>query len=266
MELRQWALRLFSADTLEEKLVLPDGGLKALTDRDPGSAIAWKTPPRSGNIQVAPKHQRIKFPSPRSLQHKEMRVRCLHAFANHELMALEMMAWALLAFPQADKNFRKGLASVLVDEQRHFRLYAERLERMGTRFGDLPINDHFWRAAKDISNPLEWVCLMHLTFEQANLDHAPFFARQFRGVDDEESAELMDLIFRDEIRHVRFGSHWLKEYQTDENSLFEAFLTNCSPQNMPDRARGMEFQKQARREAGLDEDFIAAVGEWRPSG
>jgi uncharacterized ferritin-like protein (DUF455 family) len=264
MELREWALRVFSADTLEEKLVLPDGGLKSLSDREPGSGLAWSAPPRSGNIRVAPKGQRVKFPSSRSLHQQDMRVRCLHAFANHELMALEMMAWALLAFPQADKNFRKGLASVLVDEQRHFRLYAQRLEQMGTRFGELPINDHFWRAAKDIHNPLDWVCLMHLTFEQANLDHAPFYARQFRSVEDEESAKLMDLIFRDEIRHVGFGTHWLKEYQSEDESLFEAFLQNCSAQNMPDRARGLEFQSEARREAGLDDDFIEAVGAWKP--
>jgi uncharacterized ferritin-like protein (DUF455 family) len=264
MELREWALRIFSADTLEEKLVLPEGGLKSLTDREPGTAVPWSRPPRSGKIQVAPKGKRIKFPKPRSLQQKDMRVRCLHAFANHELMALEMMAWALLAFPEADKNFRKGLSSVLMDEQRHFALYSQRLEKMGTNFGDLPINDHFWRAAKDISNPLEWVCLMHLTFEQANLDHAPFFARQFRGVEDEESAQLMDVIFKDEIGHVRFGSHWLKESQSEYESLFCAFLENCSTQNMPDRARGLDFQEQARRDAGLDDDFIEAVRAWQP--
>jgi uncharacterized ferritin-like protein (DUF455 family) len=103
---------------------------------------------------------------------------------------------------------------------------------------------------------------MHLTFEQANLDHAPFYARQFRGVEDPKSAELMDLIFRDEIKHVRFGSHWLKEYQ-GELTLFDAFLGNCSAHNMPDRARGMEFQEEARRKAGLDEDFILAVKNWQ---
>lgn len=257
-------MRVFSADTLEEKLVHPEDGLKGLTDREPGSAVAWRSPPRSGKIQVAPKNTRIKFPSPRSLQQKDMRIRCLHAFANHELMALEMMAWALLAFPEADKNFRRGLASVLMDEQRHFSLYSKRLEEMGASFGDLPVNDHFWRAAKDIHNPLEWVCLMHLTFEQANLDHAPFFARQFRGVEDEESARLMDVIFHDEIGHVRFGSHWLKEYQSEDESLFQAFLKNCSTQNMPDRARGMEFQEEARRKAGLDDEFIKAVRLWTP--
>lgn len=262
MELREWALRVFSADNLQEKLVQPPGGLKGLTDHEPGAPVAWSRPPRTGSIQIAPKGTRIKFPSARSLDQKDMRVRCLHTFANHELMALEMMAWALLAFPHADQNFRRGLASVLMDEQRHFSLYAQRLEELGTSFGELPLNDHFWRAAGHITDPLKWVCTMHLTFEQANLDHAPFYARQFRGVEDEESALLMDLIFHDEIKHVHFGSHWLRKYQGQEQSLFEAFVENCSAHNMPDRARGLEFQVEARRQAGLDDDFINAVQNW----
>jgi len=195
-----------------------------------------------------------------------MRVRCLHAFANHELMALELMAWALLAFPDAEKSFRKGLANILLDEQEHFRLYTEQLTKMGAQFGDLPINDHFWRAARDINNPLDWVCTMHLTFEQSNLDNAPYFSKLFREVDDVSSADLMQTIFEDEIRHVRFGSRWLKHYKTPETSLFDLYAEHCTPTNSPFRAKGPQFQEQARLDAGLDEDFIRSLRAWDTDG
>lgn len=266
MEMREWALRIFSADCLEEKLVKPPGGLKALTDHSPGSPVAWKRPPRSAELQIAPKKKRKRIPHPQSLHREDMRVRCLHAFANHELMALELMAWALLAFPDAEPNFRKGLANILMDEQRHFQLYAERLEAMGTRFGELPINDHFWRAAKDINNPLDWVCTMHLTFEQANLDHAPYFSKLFRQVDDEPSADLMQLIFEDEMRHVNFGTRWLKHYQPEDQSMFEVYAEHCSEINSPFRAKGPEFQEEARLKAGLDQDFIRSLKAWEQHG
>jgi uncharacterized ferritin-like protein (DUF455 family) len=266
MELHEWASRVFYADCLEEKLAEPPGGLKSLSDHTPGPPVAWQQPPRPPHLKIAPKHQRKKFPHPTSLDREEMRVRSLHAFANHELMALEMMAWALLAFPNAEKPFRKGLAKILMDEQHHFRLYSQRLAAMGLQFGDLPVNDHFWRAGSDIANPLDWVCTMHLTFEQSNLDHAPYYARRFREVDDLASAQLMQQIFEDEIHHVRFGSRWLKQYQPPDLSLFEVFASHCTATNPPSRAMGAEFQVQARRDAGLDDHFICALQAWQSGG
>ena len=262
MELREWAMRVFSADCLEEKLLPPPEGVKALTDHKPGAPMAWKKPPRPAGLKVAPKAERKKFPKAQSLYQKDMRLRCLHAFANHELMALELMAWALLAFPQADGSFRKGLAGILADEQRHFKLYSDHLKTMGTHFGDLPLNDHFWRAAVDIKDPLDWVCTMHLTFEQANLDHAPFYAKLFREAGDEASAQLMQIIFDDELGHVGFGSHWLQQLKPAKSSMFETYEARCTEWTPPNRAIGPEFQTQARRQAGLDEDFIRSLQNW----
>lgn len=259
MEISEWAGRVFGGDCLEEKLLAPPGGVKSLTDHRPGEPVAWRRPPRSGRLTIAGKGERKKFPRPNSMDREEMRVRSLHAFANHELMALEMMAWALLAFPQAERSFRRGLAQVLLDEQRHFQLYCGRLEQMGVQFGDEPVNDHFWRAGPDISNPLDWVCSMHLTFEQSNLDHAPFYGKLFREAGDLDSAQLMQTIFEDEIHHVRFGTRWLKHYQPPDQSLFQTYSEHCSLINPPARAKGFEFQAEARRAAGLDEDFILAM-------
>lgn len=259
MEIREWAERVFTADTLEEKLLAPPGGLKSLTDHEPGIAVPWRRPPRPARLAVAEKTARKNFPHPTALHREDMRARCLHVFANHELMALEMMAWALLAFPEADKTFRKGLANILLDEQGHFQLYADRLEKMGVVFGDIPINDHFWRAGADISNPLDWVCAMHLTFEQSNLDHAPYYGRLFAEAGDKESASLMTTIFEDEIRHVRFGARYLKAHRPEGSSLFETFQQHCSPNNPPVRAMGPEFQAEARRLAGLDDEFIESL-------
>lgn len=264
MEIREWAERVFGADRMENKLFVPPGGLKALTDHNPGKAVLWRQPPRPANLQIAPKGQRKRIPHVKSLGHQDMRARCLHAFANHELMALEMMAWALLAFPQTEPTFRKGLAKILLDEQQHFQLYCDRLKAMNVSFGDLPLNDHFWRSGEHIRHPLEWVATMHLTFEQSNLDHAPYFAQHFRQVDDEPSAQLMEKIFHDEIHHVRFGSHWLKRYQPEGSSLFQTYLANCTHGNPPERAKGIEFYAEGRRQAGLDEDFIERLKTYTP--
>lgn len=264
MELREWALRVFTADSLEEKLLVPPGGLKSLTDHRPGAPVPWTRPPRPSHLQIAGKEERRRLPRPQALGNADMRARCLHVFANHELMALEMMAWALLAFPQAEPTFRKGLANILLDEQEHFLLYTERLQAMGVTFGDMPVNDHFWRVAGQISDPLDWVCTMHLTFEQSNLDHAPFYGKIFREVGDHAAADLMQTIFEDEIRHVRFGTKWLKHYQPEESTMFDTFVARTTQSLPPGRAMGPDYQTQARREAGLDENFVSRLRVWKP--
>ena len=181
MELRRFALNLLFTPTLDARLAFPDTGRRAFVDHHPGLPMAWQTPQRPPELQIAPKRARRPLPSPLALGDPAMRIRCLHTFANHELMALELMAWALLAYPTAPGAFRQGLAWLIEEEQGHLRLYIERLGELGVAFGDLPLNDHFWRIAPQLATPLQWVCAMNLTFEQANLDHAPDFAHHFEA-------------------------------------------------------------------------------------
>ena len=47
------------------------------------------------------------------------RARALHTFLHHELQAAELMAWALLAFPDGPLEFREGLIRIALDEARH---------------------------------------------------------------------------------------------------------------------------------------------------
>lgn len=256
MELRQFAHNIFFGPTLQEKLAPPPEGLPKLTDDDPGQSIQWTNPTRDERLSIAPKKARKTLPHPQALHDPAMRARCLHLFANHELMAVELMAWAILAYTDAPRAFRRGLAWLIVEEQRHVQLYVDRLADLGVQFGDQPLNDHFWRVAEGLTTPLEWVCAMNLTFEQANLDHAPIFEEHFRKAGDEQSAQLMAQIQADEVHHVAFGIRWLKHFAPNQNT-FETYIANLTGYNSPDRARGKQlFNEQARRAAGLDDDFI----------
>ena len=259
MLVADFAERILFADTLAGKLATPPGGFDALRDDERRDPIRHSEPGRPTELEIASRDERVKFPHPQNFGDPEMAVRALHAFANHELMALELMAWALLAYPDAPGAFRAGLLRLIADEQRHLRYYVDRIAQMGARFGDLPVNDHFWRCAPALTTPLKWVCAMNLTFEQANLDHAPYFAEHFRRVDDEKSAQILDKIFEDEIHHVGFGAHWLRKYCGPEKNSFETYVANLSFHNEPARGRGVDFDAEARRRAGLDDTFIEGM-------
>ena len=184
------------------------------------------------------------------------RARILHALANHELQAVELFAWAALAFPDAPDELLRGLMAILVEEQRHTTLYLERLAALGVALGDYPVTAHFWRQAEHIHSPLAFMCTMGLTFENANLDFARELCAAARAAGDEQTAQVLETVHADEIRHVRFGWRWLQRLRDDNSDSWQTYLDNVAGSLGPGRARGASFDRESRLAAGLDEAFV----------
>jgi uncharacterized ferritin-like protein (DUF455 family) len=252
MELRDWAIRILSADTLEEKLLTPD----ELTDLNPGTPLFFSEPTRPPGMQFRRHTSREKLPAFHEHRHPDKRAACLHRFAGHELLAVEIMAHALLAFPDAPRHFRRGVANTLREEQEHVRLYIQRIEAMGLKFGDLPLYKHFWAHVPHLTCPIRYISVMSLTFEMANLDFAPLYGKSFARAGDEASANLMQRILEDEISHVSFGINWLKKFKQPEQTDWDAWK-ECLPSLMtPQRAKGFIMHEEPRRKAGVPEEWI----------
>lgn len=252
MELREWATRILSADTLEEKLL--DPGI--LTDHESGSPLLWKTPTRPPGMEFKRHSRKERLPSFAEHLHADKRAICLHRFAGHELLAVEIMAYALLAFPDAPKHFRRGIANTLREEQGHVKLYLARMEKMGLRFGDLPLYRHFWGHVPFLTSPTRYLSVMSLTLEMANLDFAPHYGQSFADVGDTESAALMEQILRDEISHVAFGMHWLRKFKPADQSEWDTWRESIPPMVAPKRAKGFLFFEEHRKQAGVPQDWI----------
>ena len=137
---------VLESGTLEAKLKPPvaaGGGL--LRDDEPGPALRVDQPARAPELRP----HRVVDPLPPRGRVATVRdqVACLRRFAHHELMAVELFAWALLAFPDAAPEFRRGLVRILADEQRHTRMYLKLLSRRSAAFGDFPVSGYFWAKA-----------------------------------------------------------------------------------------------------------------------
>jgi uncharacterized ferritin-like protein (DUF455 family) len=249
---RNWALAILQSPDLETKCWVPE----ALVDNDPGPMIRIDEPSRALNMQFRRRSKQEKLPKCDDLWVPEHRAICLHRFAGHELLAVEMIAWALLAFPDAPKSFRKALVHQLKEEQTHVQLYQDELRRYGLQLGDLPLYRHFWAHIPDLDSPLTYLSCMNLTLEQANLDFAPMYGAAFQRVGDEAAAALMAQIFADEIGHVKLGWRWFERLRSPENSSWEAWMQHLPPLLHPSRARGGEFRPQGRRDAGLPDDWM----------
>ena len=261
---RDYALGLLEATDLAGKLAPPPDGLELDDDGPPLIVPAPRRPP-----ELAIQHARkVSVPPVAGMRDPSQRARILHALANHELQAAELFAWALLAFPGAPRPFRAGLVKILTDEQRHARLYLDRMAAHGCGFGDHPLTGHFWNKLDQMATPLGFVCAMGLTFENANLDFAGAYARAAVAAGDAETAAVLETVHTDEIGHVRFAWTWMTKLGGGGDA-WDVYNAAVAFPLGPARARGREFDREARRRAGMDEAFIdklEAVDATRPSG
>jgi uncharacterized ferritin-like protein (DUF455 family) len=258
--LRALAERALFGATLEDKLASVEG---ALQDDAPGPALvsapAAPGRPLALRLDRAP-DDRLTPPSEAQLADPRARGRLLHAFANHELLAIELFALCLLRFPDAPASFRLGIAGALREEQAHLAAYLARMEALGVAFGDEAPSAFFWTTLAPVRRPLDLVAGLSLTFEQANLDFAAHFAAEMRRVGDEETAALLDRVLADEVAHVRLGATWLGRWKDPAASLWDAWVAALPPPLVPRRARGRgALQRDARRAAGLPDDFVRAL-------
>lgn len=253
MEVRAFAEQVLFSESLEEKLRPASGDF---TDEQPGDAIDVREPARSDDLEFAPRRMAASMPKPGAFKDATRRGTAHHILANHELQALEVMARVTLLFPDTPTEFRIGLCRIMQDEQRHTRMHAERAAMLGVEFGSLPVNSYIWKKSLNFKSILDYIATLPLVFEGCNLDHTLEFASYFEAVGDERSAALMRIIHRDEIEHVAFGMEWLRKLKPEGQSEWDAFCEHLEWPLRPVKAKGDNFQVEARRKAGLSDDFI----------
>jgi uncharacterized ferritin-like protein (DUF455 family) len=172
------------------------------------------------------------------------------------------MAWAVLAFPDSPRAFRRGLVRIAQDEIRHMHLYAAHIVRLGFSIGQFPVRDWFWERVPRCPDAASFVATMGLGIESANLEHSASFAARFREVGDEEGARLQERVGHEEIAHVRFGAKWFRAFRSTLD--FETWRRALAPPLSPMLMRGTPLQREARLRAGQTGPFLDQLEAWQP--
>jgi uncharacterized ferritin-like protein (DUF455 family) len=230
------------------------------TFRGDSRALRLSEPGRPALFRQARRAERT--PKQEALKEPHYRARALHAFFHHELQAAELMCWAVLAFPEAEPEFKKGLLGICLDEIRHMLLYREHIETLGSSLGAFGIRDWFWKRVPACQSPLEFVAVMGMGLEAANLEHAPSFAARFRLAGDERGACIQERIAAEEVAHVGFATRWFKRWTG--GCSFELWQSQLPPPLSPWVMHGQPIAIQARRRAGMSDDFLAALSSYVP--
>jgi uncharacterized ferritin-like protein (DUF455 family) len=258
LDVQDWAERYVRSTDLAFKLAPPPPPRQL---RQGGEALRLESPGRPPELRPARRGERT--PKQEALENPHYRARTLHAFLHHELQAAELMCWAILAFPQAEPEFQRGLLGICLDEIRHMNLYAAHIRRLGCEVGEFGVRDWFWKRVPSCRSPLEFVAVMGMGLEAANLEHAPSFAARFRLAGDEQGAEIQERIALEELAHVSFAVRWFSRWTGGCD--FATWAERLPPPLTPWVMHGEPIDHAARQRAGMPAEFVAALAAYEPS-
>jgi uncharacterized ferritin-like protein (DUF455 family) len=227
-----------------------------------GRGEARDVRPRTRPVELRLTERAPRLPRPSSFHEPRARAKVLHTFWHHELQAAELMCWALLRFPEAEAGFRRGLVGVWRDEVRHMQMYAVEIERLGCRLGEFPVRDWFWERVPSCASPKSFVALMGMGFEAANMEHSGRFSEAFRAAGDHRAARVQERIGLEEVRHVRFATHWFEQWTGSVD--FQAWALELPKPLTPLLMRGKRIDREQRRRAGMSDRFIDELEAYQP--
>lgn len=225
-----------------------------------GVAVALERPARPARPEL---RQPRELPKRKISAHPTGRIALLHALAHIELNAIDL-AWDIIArFADAGlpRGFFDDWVRVAEEESGHFALLSDRLSDLGAAYGDLAAHDGLWRAAEATADDLlARLAIVPLVLEARGLDVTPAMIDKLRSVDDLASADILEIIYRDEIGHVAVGKRWfdhvvaergLEPVATWQDLVRRTFRGGVKP----------PFNIPAREAAGFSAAFYGPLGD-----
>lgn len=205
--------------------------------------------------------QRPELVIPRNLANRSFatesgRISLLHSIAHIEFNAINIALDAVYRFRSMPRQYVSDWLLVASEEARHFCLLEGELRRRGSFYGAYQAHRGFWdMVCKTRDNPLHRMALVPRVMEARGLDVTPGLMEKFEQVGDRTAVELLNIIYRDEIGHVRIGNDWYyylcRQQGLDPKPTFQKLLRHYMGGNL----RG-PFNWPARLEAGFDEHEI----------
>jgi len=195
----------------------------------------------------------------RSFASEAGRIRLLHAFAHIEYNAINIALDAVYRFRRVPSRFISDWLLVATEEARHFQLLAAELERRGSYYGACPAHRGLWdMVCKTRDNLLHRMAMVPRVMEARGLDVTPAMIARFRQFDDLAAAEILEIIYRDEVGHVRIGNYWFESLCAEQNLDAQVTFRKLVDSYMGGMLRG-PFNRPARIEAGFRQEELDAL-------
>lgn len=189
----------------------------------------------------------------------EGRAAFIHSVAHIEFNAIDLAWDAVYRFRGMPHDFYVDWAQVAHDEARHFVMLRERLRALDHDYGDFDAHNGLWEMAeKTAHSGLERMALVPRVLEARGLDVTPGMIVKLRQLGDHATADILDVILREEVGHVAAGSRWFRWHCArdgiDPEPTFRRLLVEYG--------RGVlygPFNHDARSAAGFSDEELRAL-------
>lgn len=196
----------------------------------------------------------------------EGRISLLHAVAHIEFNAIDLafdmaarFASEVAATGLEADAFVEDWVRIGGEEARHFSMIEARLNELGAHYGDHLAHNGLWESAeKTKENVLARLAIAPLILEARGLDVTPDMMARLRSVGDDASADILAVIYREEVGHVACGKHWFDRICAARNlNVTETFhklrkIYFAGELKPP-------FNHDAREKAGLNRPFYEPI-------
>jgi uncharacterized ferritin-like protein (DUF455 family) len=227
---------------------------------DPASPApeAIAAPGRPARPRLVPQRQ---VPH-RGLGTPEGRAALVHAIAHIEFNAINLAWDAVYRYRGFPADYYLDWARCAHDEARHFAMLNERLAELGHAYGDFDAHNGLWEMAeKTARSDTARMALVPRVLEARGLDVTPGMIERLRGVGDERTIGVLEVILREEVAHVAAGTRWFRWCcERDGLEPCSTFI-GLLREYMGGSLRG-PFNHAARQAAGFDAeemDQLAAL-------
>jgi uncharacterized ferritin-like protein (DUF455 family) len=207
-------------------------------------------------VPVPGRPERPCLVAPRALARRGMHTRegliaLIHALAHIEFNAINLACDAVYRFRGLPREFYGDWARVAAEEAYHFTLLLRHLRELGSEYGELDAHNGLWEMACDTDHdPLLRMALVPRVLEARGLDVTPGMIGRLRVAGADRAVEILEIIYRDEIGHVRVGTRWFHylcgQRGLDPRTTFLRLLSEY----MSGRLRG-PFNEEGRQRAGF---------------
>lgn len=189
----------------------------------------------------------------RSFDSEIGRVKLAHAIAHIEFNAINLALDAVYRFRNMPDQFYTDWLQVAGEEAKHFSLLNQYLINHGSYYGEYTAHNGLWEmAVKTDHDVMVRMALVPRVLEARGLDVTPGMIKRLQKSDDKELISILNIIFEEEIGHVKIGSHWFS-YCCNERDVepVETFIGLLN-QYMKNGIGG-PFETGARKQAGFSE-------------